>query len=54
MNANTVKAVDSFIDAVEEMAQGVVLILGVESTTRIIDAGERLREALQKDETILP
>lgn len=46
MKDTTLAALYKFIGAVESLAMGTVLICGHETTTEVIDAGERLRQEL--------
>jgi hypothetical protein len=52
MNGKTKESSKNFIQAIELMSQGVMLQTGVETCTQVIDAGEKLKMALDKDETL--
>lgn len=53
MNKHTRDAFLTFIDAVETLAASVMVTIGTETATSIIEQAEDLKERLQKDETIL-
>lgn len=53
MNSRTKKALEDFIDQVENLAYGVVLTVGTEQVSAILTASTELKSALASDETIL-
>lgn len=52
MNTRTKAELLSFIEAVEELAKGCVHLCGVDNVTKVLDAGHKLKYALEKDETL--
>jgi len=53
MNQNTKSALLEFIDQIEILAQGVVHMTGIKDCEILIQNAEKLKNALNKDETIL-
>lgn len=52
MNDNTRKALEVFVEEVEYLAKACYHIVGEDQVKDVYKAGERLKEALAKDETI--
>lgn len=53
MNKNTRQALLEFIEAIEILAQAVSSISGTEATSTVWNQAQKLRTALQNDETII-
>ena len=54
MNNNTRECLKEFIEKVTDMAFNLGALIGTDRTREVIEAGEELKERLDKDETILP
>jgi hypothetical protein len=53
MNKRTQEALTEFINQVQILAQGVAQMTGTADCLELLDAGEALKKALEKDETIV-
>lgn len=53
MNERTKDELIKFINKVQILAQGVVHLTGTDDCAKLLDAGERLKQALESDETII-
>lgn len=53
MNSNTKQTLIDFINKVEVLAQGVMMIAGVECVTQLVNAAEHAKYAIEHDETIV-
>lgn len=53
MNQNTKSALFEFIDQIEILAQGVIHMTGMQDCQKLLESAEDLKNALNKDETII-
>lgn len=53
MNANTKALLKDFISELQIMSVGAFHLIGLEGVKKLVEAGDKLKEALEKDETIL-
>jgi hypothetical protein len=53
MNEKTKETLKKFVDEIEILAQGVVLMTGTDSCSKLLDAAEELKKSLDSDETII-
>lgn len=51
MNSQTQQALIKFAEAVEILTAATLLFTGTETTTKVMDASHRLKDALRNDET---
>ena len=52
MNSRTKQALLEFITEVENLAAAVMVTTGVETATKVVDTAEKLKLAINHDETI--
>lgn len=52
MNTKTKKSLIEFAEAVQILANATILTIGMTTATDIMDRAERLKQSLNKDETL--